>query len=229
MKKIAILQPNYLPWKGVFDLIDRVDTFVFFDDVQYTKKDWRNRNRIKTHAGGLQWISVPTRNAGRDSLIKDVVLDSSSNWNEKHLKSISHAYQGAPFFEEYRFLIDQILIENKWERLCDLNFYSTKLIAEALGIEAEWAVSSELDVTGDKGGERVIKMCEKLDCDHFINGPASKAFMDEALFNEAGIELNYIEYNYRPYPQLHGDFVHEVTALDLLFNCGPDSLQWIRS
>ncbi|MCG8601525.1 MAG: WbqC family protein [Verrucomicrobiales bacterium] len=226
MKKIAILQPNYLPWKGVFDLINRVDTFVFFDDVQYTKKDWRNRNRVKTHAG-LRWISVPVTNGSRDTLIKDVEIDGKANWAEKHWKTISLEYKAAPFFNEYADFVREILCGQEWGNLCDLDIYATKKISDVLGIDVEWVRSSDLDLCGDKSGERVIKICNALGCDSFINGPASRQFMDDDLFRAAGIKLDYIEYNYEPYPQLHGDFVHEVTVLDVLFNCGPESASWI--
>jgi len=220
MKKIAILQPNYIPWKGVFDLISRVDVFVFYDDVQYTAKDWRSRNRIRTPRGEM-WLTVPVLTKGvRDQRICDAVIDPLSNWQSKHYKALKSNYQRATFFKEYEYLLEEIYVANKWSKISDLNVFATKLIATALGITVEWHRSSDLAQSGSKDGERAIKLCKLLGCDYFINGPSAKAFMNESLFRENGIELAYMSYRYPEYPQLHRPFVHEVTVLDVLFNCG---------
>lgn len=221
MSSVAILQPNYLPWKGVFDLINRVDYFVFFDDVQYTKKDWRNRNRFKTHSG-VKWLSVPVLTPRRDLLIKDVLIENKSRWAEKHHKTLCLEYAKAAHFSETRFLIDRIF-EPEWSSLCDLNIFSTKIISEYLGIEVEWICSSDLGISGAKDGERILRICEHLGCDEFINGPSAKSFTNEQLFSSAGVDVSYMDYCYPEYEQLHGDFVHEVSVLDVLFNCGPNS------
>lgn len=225
--KIAILQPNYIPWKGVFDLINKVDVFVFFDDVQYTKKDWRNRNLIKT-SNGATWLTVPVLTKGvRDQLINEARIDSNVNWQSKHYKAIVAAYKKAPFFSEYEHILDEIYLKNKWELIADLDVFSTKLLAKELGIEADWVLSSTLNVSGSKEGERVVNICDKLGCDYFINGPAAKPFMDQGVFDKAGITLDYIEYDYQEYDQLYPPFNHYVSVLDVLFNCGPDAKRLI--
>ena len=226
-RKIAILQPNYIPWKGNFDLINMVDVFVFYDDVQYTVKDWRNRNKIKTPNGEL-WLSVPVNHKGkRDQLICEALIDTTTDWQSNHFKSIYNNYKKARYFEIYKYLLEDIYLNNKWEKISDLDIFSTKAIAKALGIEVEWFLSSELKQIGEKDGEKVVKICKLLNCNYFINGPSSKPFMNQALFDEAGIELAYMEYNYPEYQQLYPPFNHYVSALDLIFNCGPDARKYI--
>src|SRR5262245_2054296 len=134
MKKIAILQPNYLPWKGVFDLISRVDVFVFYDDVQYTAKDWRSRNRIRTPHGDI-WLTVPVLTKGRrDQRICDAVIDPRSNWQTKHYKALKANYQKARHFKEYEYLLKEIYLANTWTKISELNIFATKLLAGVLGI-----------------------------------------------------------------------------------------------
>ncbi len=226
-KKIAILQPNYIPWKGVFDLINQVDVFVFYDDVQYTKKDWRSRNKIKS-PNGEYWLTVPVATKGkREQLIFEAEIDNTQIWQSKHYKSICNSYNKAPYFEKYKYIIDEIYINNKWDKLVDLNIFATKLIADTLGIKVEWYKSSDYNFTGDKNGEKVVKLCKELDCNYFINGPASKAFMDDELFKQNDIQLKYMEYNYPEYKQLYPPFDHYVTVLDTLFHCGEESKKLI--
>lgn len=227
MKKIAMLQPNYLPWKGVFDLIDQVDVFVFYDDVQYTKRDWRNRNKIRTNNGDI-WLSVPVISS-RGDLICDVKINNESDWQKKHYQTIKTNYSKAPHFDEYSYLIDDIYLNNKWDYLNDLDIFATKIIATALGIQCKWVKASDLNISGAKDGEKIIKICKKLECDYFINGPASKEFMNEELFKHENISLNYIEYSYPEYTQLQKPFNHYVSVLDLIFNCGSESIKLIRS
>ncbi len=227
MKKIAILQPNYIPWKGVFDLIDRVDIFIFYDDVQYTVKDWRSRNRIRTTHGDI-WLTVPVKTKGLgEQLICDAEIDMSSNWQRKHYKALKINYQKAMYFKEYEYLLEEIYLRNSWAKISDLNIYSTQLLAKALGIEVEWHKSSDLEQSGNKDGEKVVKICKMLGCDYFINGPTAKAFMNEELFRENGIVLDYMEYGYPEYRQLHQPFTHQVTVLDTIFNCGPEARKFI--
>jgi hypothetical protein len=225
LKKIAILQPNYLPWKGVFDLINMVDLFVFFDDVQYTRRDWRNRNIFKTPNGNI-FLSVPVQDK-RGDLIKDVKVDTTSDWQLNHYKTIKLNYSKAPYFLDYKYIIDEIFLSRKWSYLIDLNIFSTQLISEALGIKANWIKSSELNVSGSKQGGRAIEICKTVGATHFINGPKSKEFMNDELFTDANIDLSYIEYQYPEYPQLYGDFTHQVSILDLIFNCGNNSPDYI--
>lgn len=226
-KKVAILQPNYIPWKGVFDLISRVDVFVFYDDVQYTVKDWRNRNRIKAPNGEV-WLTVPVLTKGlRDQLICEARINTSTNWQKKHYKALISSYQKAPFFKDYEYLLEDIYMKRQWTKIADLDIYLTKLLAEVLGIRVQWQNASDLRQSGSKDGEKVINICKLLGCDYFINGPSARAFMNEQLFREAGIVLEYMEYNYPEYKQLHGPFTHQVTVLDVIFNCGSNARDMI--
>lgn len=221
-----MLQPNYIPWKGVFDLIDQVDTFVFYDDVQYTKRDWRNRNKIRTSNGDV-WLSVPVK-SNRGDLICEVTINNESDWQKKHYQSIKTNYSKAPYFSEYSYLLDEIYINRTWNSLNDLNVFTTKLIAKALDIDCKWVKASDLKIDGSKDGDKVIKICKELNCNYFINGPASKEFMNEELFKKEDITLDYIDYSYPEYDQLHTPFNHYVTVLDLIFCCGPKALNKIR-
>ena len=222
-----MLQPNYIPWKGVFDLINQVDVFVFYDDVQYTVKDWRNRNVIKTQHGD-KWLSVPVVHKGkREQLICEAEINNTQDWQKDHYKTIKSSYLKAPFFEKYHYIIEEIYLKNNWSKIGDLDVFATKLIAEALGIKVEWVRSSDLGYSGSKEGEKVIKICKHLDCEHFINGPSSRGFMNEKLFEEAHIKLDYIDYSYPEYKQLFPPFNHYVSVLDVLFNCGDNSREFI--
>lgn len=225
MNKVAMLQPNYIPWKGVFDLINCVDVFVFYDDVQYTKKDWRNRNKIKTKEGDI-WLTVPVKSK-RDQLICEAEIDNSTNWQEKHFKTIKNNYSKAKYFSEYEYLLEEIYLNKTWGKISELDIFSTKLISKALDIGAEWVVASELNISGGKDGEKVIKICKQLKCDHFINGPSAKSFMDEEKFVNQGMALEYMEYNYDEYSQIHPPFSHHVSALDVIFNCGKDAKKYV--
>jgi hypothetical protein len=225
----AIMQPNYIPWRGYFDLISRVDKFVFFDDVQYTTKDWRNRNKIKTKEGDL-WLTVPVKTTGRmGQLISEVEIDNSTEWQKKHFNSIVWNYRKAPFFKDYELLLESIYLLRRWELLVDLNIESTKLISRALNINVEWYRSSELAVDGDKNGERAINICQKIGADSFINGPTARAFINEELFNKNKIKNQYIEYKYQNYSQQFDNFSSSVSILDVLFNCGVDSQKMISA
>ncbi len=227
MRKIAILQPNYIPWKGVFDLASRVDVFVFYDDVQYTVKDWRNRNIVKSPNGPI-WLTVPVLSKGRrDQLICDALIDLESNWQEKHLKTLVNCYSKARFFRQYEYLLQELYLGTKWERIAELDIHATRLLARALDIEVEWVIASDLAQVGSKDGEKVLNICNLLRCDYFLNGPSSRAFMNERLFTERGVSLDFIEYDYPEYPQLFGSFVHQVSVLDVLFNCGPEARQMV--
>jgi WbqC-like protein family len=225
----AIMQPNYIPWRGYFDLISRVDKFVFFDDVQYTTKDWRNRNKIKTKEGDL-WLTVPVKTTGRTGqLISEVEIDNSTEWQNKHFNSIVWNYRKAPYFKSYEGLLESIYLSKRWELLVELNIESTKLICQTLDINVEWYRSSELSVCGDKNGERAINICQKIGADSFINGPTARAFIDEELFNKNKVKNQYIEYKYQNYSQQFDNFSPSVTILDVLFNCGADSRKMISA
>ena len=227
MRTAAMLQSNYIPWKGVFDLINRVDVFVFYDDVQFTIKDWRSRNRIPSANGDI-WLTVPVLTKGkRDQLICDTMIDRSVNWQQKHHKTLSLVYARAPHIKEYTSLLNDFYLAREWENLSEMNQYMTRYICSLLGISTEFYSSSDIGASGSKDGEKVIKICRELGCDSFLNGPASKAFMDEEKFRQASIKLEYMEYDYPPYPQLYKPFNHYVSVLDLLFMTGEKAASYI--
>lgn len=226
MKKIAILQSNYLPWKGVFDLMHQVDLFVFEDDVQYTKQDWRNRNRILTDNGAI-WITVPVMNGNKvDQLIYEVEICNNENWQQKHYNKFRMYYTKAPYFKDYEWILEDIYIRKKWNKLSELNIYCNKLIAELLNIQTKFAYSTELNIKSKKN-DRVIEICKKLGANYYLSGPAAKDYIVPTKFENEGIQLEYIEYKYPKYKQVYEPFNHYVTILDLLFNCGSDAPYYI--
>ncbi len=225
MKRVGIIQPNYIPWRGYFDFVHRVDTFVFLDDVQYTKRDWRNRNKVRTGSGDLKWLSVPVK-ASRDSLIKDVEIDYSTGWGQKHLDTLKHSYGKTPFFEEYFEPLEEVLM-SKMTLLSDLDIALCKLICRWLGVETELRKSSELGGLGKKD-HRLIQLVQKLNGTHYLSGPAAKAYIQPGLWQEKGIGLSFMEYpDYPEYPQIAEPFESAVSVLDLLFMTGPKAPDFI--
>lgn len=225
MKKIAILQSNYIPWKGVFDMINQVDTFVFYEDVQYTKQDWRNRNRIKT-PNGLQWLTVPVKKHNLDSKIFEIEIDNSKNWQKNHYGLIRQNYYSSPFFKEFHFILEDVYLKNQWIKLSELNIFTIKLISSVLNIKTEFINSIDLDAKGAKD-DKLIEILKKINATDYLSGPAAKNYISEEKFKEAGIGLEYIKYDYPEYNQLYGDFEHYVTVLDVIFNCGEESGKYI--
>jgi hypothetical protein len=207
--------------------MDRADVFVIYSDVQYTKNDWRNRNRIKT-AQGVQWLTVPVLEDGFP-LIKDVLIDNSDSWKTKHLKSIKQNYSRAPYFGEYISDFERIY-SRPWKYLLDLDMELILSIQYALGIKVEFKFSSDLSLEGNRI-EKLIDCCIKCGATEFLEGHAGKGYLQgegEQLFKENGIKLTYQDYNHPVYPQLYGEFVSHLSVIDLLFNCGKESLCIIR-
>ena len=225
MKTVAILQSNYIPWKGYFDIIHDVDLFIFYDDVQYTKRDWRNRNKIKTPRG-TEWLTVPA-NGGREDLIHEVQL-TDTQWQENHWKTIKQFYSKAPFFERYRTLLEEVYLGRTWANLSTLNQYLIQSIShEMLGISTKFVDSRTYAATEAKQ-ERIIELLVKCDATCYVSGPAAKDYIDVAHFARTGIDLVWKNYSgYPEYAQFHPPFEHSVTILDLLFHTGPDAPWYI--
>lgn len=224
MIKNAIIQSSYLPWKGYFDIINDVDIFVFLDDVQFTTRDWRTRNKIKT-PGGIKWISVPVIN-GIDRMINEVKIDYSQDWREKHKKTIHHSYAASEYYNTYK---DDILgiYKNKYETISELNISVIKKISALLGIETDFVSSKDLKTSGKKD-DKLIEICQKIGADYYLSGPSAKDYIVESKFEEAGIRLEYKDYSgYPEYPQLWGEFDHYVSIIDLIFNCGEKTSYYI--
>jgi hypothetical protein len=223
MKAVAILQSSYIPWKGYFDIIHSVDEFVWYDDVQYTKNDWRNRNRIVT-ANGLQWMTVPC--SGKGGLLIHQVELRNPRWQEKHWKTLINAYSKAPYFSYYREFFEELYLGCRWKFLYQMNrTFIEKISRDILGIKTSFGDSMDYEVQGVKQ-DRLISMIEKTGADTYISGPAAKNYINEEEFLRHDICVEWMNYSgYPVYPQIYGDFTHTVSVLDLLFNVG-DEAPW---
>lgn len=228
LKKIAILQSNYIPWKGYFDLINYVDEFILFDDMQYTKRDWRNRNRIKT-PNGLIWLTIPVRAKGKYyQLIKDTQI-SDPRWGENHWSSILWNYKRAQFFKEFSGYFEALFLESNEEFLSKINHSFIQAICEILSINTEISWSMDYSLIDGKT-ERLVDLCLQAGGTHYISGPAAKNYIDDKIFKDAGIGLEYFDYSgYLKYPQIYLPFEHGVSVLDLIFNTGFDARKYMLS
>lgn len=226
--KTVILQPSYIPWRGYFHQIQKADLFVFYDCVQYDKHGWRNRNLIKTIQGS-QWLTIPVDTKGcvsEGKEIKDIPIIWDSPWNDKHLKSIQQNYCKSPFYKKYQPLLEQIY-SRKDALLSDFTCASTELIARELGIShTKFIRSSELNAEGSKT-DRLIGILKKVGATHYISGPSAANYIEREKFEEGGISLEFMTYDYPDYPQLHGDFQPQVSILDLLLNVGSGAGSYI--
>ena len=220
---IGILQPGYLPWLGFFEQMYRSNIFVIYDDVQYDKEGWRNRNRIKT-ANGVQWLTVPVLVRFSDHpLIADIRINNEVNWRKKHLSSIKQNYGRAPFFRDYIHLFEEAYSRD-WEFLIDLDLYFIMKLAECLGMGEKRIVrSSALPVNGDRT-ERLIQLCKHFGAETFYEGAAGRNYIDKGVFLERGIRVEFQDYEHPVYHQLYGEFIPYLSLIDLLFNHGRESL-----
>jgi hypothetical protein len=225
MNRVAVIQSNYIPWKGYFDIIHDADLFIFHDDIQYTKNDWRNRNKIMTPKGA-SWLTIPV-GAHEDRLICEIELKDHS-WTKKHWRQLEQYYSKAPCFSKYREFFRNVYLERKWSSLSELNQFLIKTITrDFLGITTEFKDSREYDLKSRKLG-RLLELLHRAGADIYISGPSAKNYIDEKRFKEAGIQLVYKDYsNYPEYSQFYPPFNHYVTVLDLLFHAGPDSPWYI--
>lgn len=224
--RVGIVQSNYIPWRGYFDFIDDVDLFVYFDDTQYTRRDWRNRNKIKTQ-NGLKWLTVPVNDKYGERMIDETPIDYTQNWATKHLNAITQNYKSAPFFERYKDRFFE-LIQTKHDALSDLNREINAWLMDELSITTPIRLSSEFGKTGAKS-DRLLDILKQVGATHYLSGPKAMAYLETDKFHEASITLELKEYAYAPYPQMFGDFEPYVSVLDLLFNCGPESRKFLKS
>ena len=228
VKKVAIVQSNYLPWKGYFDLIGLVDEFILYDSVQYTRRDWRNRNLIKTPQG-LQWLTIPVVVGGKYHQRIDETRISDPEWNVKHWKALAHAYRRSPYFEAYRARLECLFLDCRETYLSKINHRFLVTICDILGIATPLACSTQYPSQGDDKTERLVGLCRAAGASVYLSGPAARNYLSPELFAAAGIELRYMDYSgYPEYPQFHGTFEHGVTILDLLFQCGPTAPHYMK-
>ena len=225
--RVVVLQPGYLPWLGFFDQMARCDTFVVYDDVGFDKNGWRNRNRVKTR-DGVRWLTVPVLLAEHSAQprIRDVRIDPRAPWARKHLATIEQSYRQAPFFEPL-FGSLQTVLSQPYEYLVDLDLALIDALARRLGLKTRLVRSSELGVEGERV-ERLVRICRRLGADRYLSGNAAQCYLDEERFREAGISVAWQNYRHPEYPQLHGGFEPHLSVIDLMFNCGADSLRILR-
>jgi WbqC-like protein family len=226
--RIAIIQSCYVPWKGFFDLIGRCDEYVIFDRVQYAKRHWHNRNRIKT-AAGLEWLTIPVLSKGRYAQpIHEVEIEKP--WTERHWRALELAYRRAPFFEALAPTVRSWYERaDKEKRLTDVNALFLREIANLLGLGTRIVRDTDYPSHGGKT-ERLLGIARAAGADRYLSGPSARAYFDEAAFTAAGVAVEWMSYEgYPEYPQLHGKFEHEVSVLDVLFSTGPDAPRYCHA
>jgi hypothetical protein len=226
MKKVAISQSNYIPWRGYFDLIKSVDEFILYDDMQYTRRDWRNRNKIKT-SQGVKWLTVPVQVKGKfEQKIKDTLLDGH-DWQQTHFKTLQQFYKGSRYFDEVLELLSPLYCDNTYTSLSHMNFSFLAKVCQYLKINTKITHSMDYQLVEGKS-ERLVSICQQSGANEYISGPSAKNYMDTELFEASNISVTWFDYSgYISYPQLWGAFVSEVSILDLLFNCGPTSSNYL--
>lgn len=218
MKKVAIVQSNYIPWKGYFDLIASVDEFIIYDDVQFTKRDWRNRNKIKT-PNGTAWLTVPVKSKSRyEQSINETEIDGNE-WARKHWRAIEASYRKAEHFDTVADLLKPVY-DVPPTMLSQLNRVLMEIVCGYMGIRTPLTDSHIYEGIGSKT-DRLLSLCRAAKADIYVSGPAAKRYLETDAFRQAGIDVRWFDYaGYPEYRQLWGDFVHEVSVVDLLFNCG---------
>lgn len=222
---VSIHQPQYLPWLGYFSKIDRSDTFIFLDNVQFKKNEWQNRNRIRT-AEGWQWLTVPVLHKFLQK-ISEVEINNTVQWNKKHLNALVTNYSKAPFFKEYIGFFEQTYAQD-WKYLVDINIHIIQNLVKLMGIpDIELILASKFE-SREGPTERLIDLCKQVEGDIYLSGKDGAKYMDLDIFEKEGIKIIFQDYKHPQYPQLFGSFEPYMSILDLLFNCGPESLSILR-
>lgn len=227
MKKVQITQSNYIPWKGFFDNISRCDVTVLYDDMQYTRRDWRNRNYIKTPQG-LKWLSIPVRAKGNFHARINQMEVSDLNWNKNHWAQLKEHYSKAPYFAEYSSWIKDLYDTATYKHLSEINIHFLKAICQFLEIKTEFIESREFDLIEGKT-ERLIQICRELNATDYYTGPAARQYMEIELFDANNINVHFYDYSgYPEYSQLYPPFEHGVSILDMIFNLGPRTKDFLK-
>ncbi|MGJ0342797.1 WbqC family protein [Aliarcobacter cryaerophilus] len=228
MKKIAILQSNYIPWKGYFDLINLVDEFILYDDMQYTRRDWRNRNKIKTPQG-LQWLTIPVEIKGKFFQKINETKVSEKDWAKKHWQTILRNYSKAKYFKDYKDIFEELYLNCDEEYLSQINYKFITTINEILEIKTKLIWSSEFELV-DGQTEKLLGICKDCNADIYLSGPAAKDYFDKDLARQENIKVEWMDYSgYKEYEQLNPPFEHGVTILDLIFNEGQNTRSFMKS
>ena len=228
--RVAIVQSNYIPWKGYFDLIAASDVFVLYDDAQYTRRDWRNRNKIKT-AHGLHWLTIPVKVSGRYlQAIREVAIDDHDDpcWAESHWRTIIHEYRKAPGFDDCGEALEAMYRDATSPMLSDVNHHFLSGICQLLGITTPLRRSSEFNLTGDRSG-RLLSLCRQVGAATYLSGPAARGYLDEAEFQRAGVAVEWADYSgYPEYRQRRPPFDHRVSIVDLVLNEGFGARRFLK-
>jgi hypothetical protein len=215
---VSIHQPNYIPWIGYFYKIHKSDIFVFLDDVQYTRRGFTNRNRIKTHQG-VSWLTIPVENKGNyESDINEMKIRNDLNWKENHLKNIEMNYKKSACFNDFYSVFKDCLNKNH-ENLSDFNIDMIKVICKLLNIKTEFVLSSELNIQ-ETSTERLISICKVLGANKYLSGSGGSKYQDEKIFEDNSLQLVYSDFYEKQYKQLWGDFTGSLSVIDYIFNCG---------
>ena len=223
---LAVLQPGYLPWLGFFDQMRRADVFIFYDDVQFDKHGWRNRNRIKAPDGTPHWLTVPVLHSGRNwPTILEVEIDNRTPWARKHVGTLRQFYRRAPFLDRYLPALEETL-QRGWTRLVDLDLAVTGLICEWLALSRPTLRASQLGIAG-KQSERLLAMCQHVGAARYLSGDSARDYLDVDLFAQHGVTVQWQDYVHPVYPQPHGAFVSHLSIVDLVFNCGEESRMFL--
>lgn len=218
MTTVVILQPGYLPWLGFMDQVIRSDIFVYYDDVQFDKHGWRNRNRIKS-PNGPRWLTVPVLNKGKFGQTNlEVEIDNRQPWAHKHIATTRQFYASAPHLKMYLPELEELLCSG-WDNLVDLDLAVVNLICEWLHVKRKMVRSSELGISGTKS-ERLLKICQNFGATNYLSGDSAKDYLDVDLFAENGVSVEWQQFNHPVYPQLHGEFIPYLSVLDMLLNVG---------
>ena len=224
---LSVHQPQYIPWSGYLHKIAKSEIFVFLDDVQYKKREFQNRNKIKTRNGWL-WLTVPVISKTRYiQKVAEVEIDNETNWSHDHIKTIEHAYASAPFFSEHWAFFSE-LYNKKWTKLMDLNVATIRYLLQCFDIKTPLHFSSELNLK-TAGTQRIIDICKNFGADTYLSGTGGRDYLDEEMFEKNDTRLVYQKYIHPEYKQCFGPFLPFMSSLDLLFNCGHESRETIMS
>ncbi len=227
-KNIVITQSNYIPWKGYFDAISIADEFVIYDDMQYTRRDWRNRNLIKT-PNGLKWLTIPVEVKGKYFQKINETKVSNSNWNIEHWNTLKQVYSKSKKFNEVKDFVEELYKSIDSDYLTDINVHFILRLCDYLKINCNLKLSSDF-ILKEERSERLLDICLKLDGTDYYSGPAAKEYMNEQIFEEANVKIHYFDYlDYKEYEQQYPPFVHGVSILDLIFNEGESAVNFLKN
>lgn len=226
--KLLITQSNYIPWKGYFDSIHYADEVIFYDHVQYTKRDWRNRNLIRTKLG-TEWLSIPVEVKGKFTQRICDTLIADKQWNRRHWNIIQHNYSRAGSYKEVQPFLEELYMKADYKYLTEVNYHFIQAICDYLGIPVRFGYSQQMRFAEGKN-ESLIELCLMKGATEYLTGPAARSYLDEKLFNQNGIKVIYLDYSgYREYTQVHPGFEHGVSIIDLLLNEGKNATAFMKS